>query len=88
VHIPVKTTADYDTNLPLETIQKQPLAMSKFLFSGRRQSTHKSHSNQISKWQHAYGKRTIDLSEPTDTSGQLQSVINFTKSIETDTIVY
>jgi hypothetical protein len=31
----VKTNTDYDTNLPLETIQKQPLAMSNFLFSDR-----------------------------------------------------
>jgi len=47
VHIPVKTTADYDSNLPLETIQKQPLAMSKSLFSDRPQSTQKRRSMEI-----------------------------------------
>jgi hypothetical protein len=65
VHILVKTTADYDTNLPLETIQKQPLAMNKFLFSGRRQSTHSGQSIQIPEWQHTNVKRTVDFSAQT-----------------------
>jgi hypothetical protein len=47
VHIPVKTTADYDSNLPLETIQKQPLAMSKSLFSDRPQSTQSGHRKAV-----------------------------------------
>jgi hypothetical protein len=40
----VETSADYDANLPRETIQKQPLAMSEFLISDRRRTTHFCHS--------------------------------------------
>jgi hypothetical protein len=34
----LKTTIDYDSSLPLEIIQKQPLEMSKSLFFDRPQS--------------------------------------------------
>jgi len=67
VHIPVKTTVDYDTNLPLETIPKQPLAMSKILFSGRRQSTHKRHSTQISGWLLYVCMPPVDFRRPSGT---------------------
>jgi hypothetical protein len=50
LHIPLKTTIDYDASLPFETVQKQPLAMSKFLFSDRRQSTPCSRSLYLIEW--------------------------------------
>jgi len=39
----LKTTINNDAKLLLEITRKQPLALSKFLFSGRRQSTHLRH---------------------------------------------
>jgi hypothetical protein len=71
----LETTIDYDASLPFETVQKQPLAMSKFLFSGRQLTTPYRHSILISEWQHIQGKRTVNSSNSTGTTGQLQSVV-------------
>jgi hypothetical protein len=36
-------------------------------------STHRSHSSQISEWQHIHEKRTVDSSNSTGTTGQLRT---------------
>ena len=39
-------------------------------------STHCRQSIQISEWQHTHGKRAVDFSEPTGTTGQKRSFAN------------
>ena len=63
-----KIAINYDAQLPLELTQKRSLTRCVFLYSDRRQSTHKRHWSQIYEWQHTQGKRTVDTREPTDTT--------------------
>jgi hypothetical protein len=61
VHIPAKTTTVYDTNPPIEITQKQSLAMSNFLFSGRPVTTLLRHSD-------------MDLSFPIPVIGKIGTI--------------
>jgi hypothetical protein len=63
----LKTTINDDAKLLLEITRKQPLALSKFLFSGRRQSTHKRHSTQISGWLLYVCMPPVDFRRPSGT---------------------